>query len=163
MSTLFNIAAHPYDFQTGITSEGRQVLMGLLCPHLVAYFFSPAGDLQEREARAWHYPAPRMKGNGPFQIYDDEFERRLNLQRDEWKQAMGFKESPIRVKEFFDKENSVGIEPLPEHMLDLSWCEDEEEQQLVEQGRDEWIAEGKFVFYWAKDYFMTRDGEVESS
>jgi hypothetical protein len=40
---IFPIAS--YDYFTGVTKNGQQVLMGLLCPELVAFFFSKDGTL----------------------------------------------------------------------------------------------------------------------
>ncbi len=35
---LFPISEYGNDFYTGVTGEGKQVIMGLLCPVLVAFF-----------------------------------------------------------------------------------------------------------------------------
>ena len=168
MSAMFIIEGNscdgnPYDFQTGLTKDGRQVVMGLLCPNLVAYFFSADGVLLDPERRLWNYPASRMEGNGPFKTHDREFMRRLAKQMAEWKREIGFSSKAIRVEQFFDEEGYVGIEMVPEFLANLDWCEDEEEREETERQRQEWVEQGKFVFYWAKDYHMTADGAVEST
>src|SRR4051812_41642963 len=78
-SRLYLLKTYGSDFYTGRLGDGRQLLMGLLCPELVAYCFSPGGALLGREARPWNYPAPRS-GDGPYRIYDPEFRRHLNDQ-----------------------------------------------------------------------------------
>jgi hypothetical protein len=89
--------------------------------------------------------------------------RSLAEQMAEWKIEIGFISEVIHVKQFFDEEQYVGIELVPKHLANLDWCEDEEEREETEQDRQEWIEQGKFVFYWAKGYFMSAAGEVEST
>jgi hypothetical protein len=161
---LFPIQEH--DYSTGVCADGRQVVMGLLCPNLVAYFFNRDGTLLGRENRLWNVPARRMDGNGPYLIYDPEFVEALNLQLGEWQSQLGFRPSTIWIKPFFDDEHPVGIELLPEHYRDLDhadWIDHEEDREGLKRLRDQWIEWGNFVWWWAKDYFMSREGKVEST
>jgi hypothetical protein len=153
---MYTLNGYTPDFYTGHAHDGRQVLMGLLCPELVAYFFTPDGTLLHREIRPWNYPASRFGDDGPYQIYDAEFSHRLSDQIADWQQEMGFEPKQIRVKEFFDEEHSVGIKTLPEPGEDPDWDEDAETLEA-------WREEGIFEFYWAKDYLMSADGNVEST
>jgi hypothetical protein len=154
----YPIRGYVGDFQTGIAADGRQVVMGLLCPELVAYFFTPGGDLIASEARPWGYPAPRWGGrdDGAYQTGDPEFERRLTAQADAWRGEIGFQPSPIAVRAFFDRERWVGVEELPEPGEAEDWEEDEETLNA-------WRAEGCFTFYWAKDYLLSADGTVQAT
>jgi len=61
---LFQLKGYEDDFYTGRAGDGCQVLMGLLCPNLVCYFFSSEGVLLAPEVRPWRYPAPGMSGQG---------------------------------------------------------------------------------------------------
>jgi hypothetical protein len=154
----------PYDFETGTCADGRQVVMGLLCPHLVAYFFDPQGNLLRREQRLWNKPAPRFGTDGPFKIHDEEFRSALERQEREWQAELGFTPGTIWVKQFLDG-TPVGIELLPDHYQDLEnadWLDEEEKQELMES-RAEWLERGSFVWWWAKDYYMSKDGKVEST
>ncbi len=138
---VFSIRGYEEDFDTGRTGDGRQVVLGLLCPSLVAYFFTPDGGLIGREVRPWEYPAPGAEGIG-YAIYDKRFQGHLAEQMQGWKQELGFSPGPIRVGAFFDEEYYVGFE------------------QSDEQGLG---ASDEIVFYWAKEYFLAPDGEGEST
>ena len=70
----FPLTGYGDEFVTGACPDGRQVVMGLLCPHLVAYFFDPAGRLLGDEHRPWDHPAPRLRDTGPYDIYDPPFQ-----------------------------------------------------------------------------------------
>lgn len=132
---MFSIRGYGDDFYTGGTSDKSQIIMGLLCPSLVAYFFSPNGWLLGREVRPWHYPAPGAQGEG-YDIYDERFQTRLGEQMRGWMKDIGFLARPICVEAFADEEFSVGIA-------------DEEDAGTV--------------LYWAKEYYLSSDGEVEST
>lgn len=153
---LYSLNGYGSDFYTGRIGDGRQALMGLLCPELVTFFFSPDGALIGREARPWDYPAPQFHGDGPYQIYDAEFRRRLEEQMSGWKSALGFEAQTIGVQAFFDREYYVGVEELPGPEEEEDW---EGEAEVLEA----WREQGVFTFYWAKDYIMSADGEVEST
>jgi hypothetical protein len=165
---LFPLQGYGDDFVTGVCADGRQVVMGLLCPYLVAYFFAPDGRLLEDEDRLWERPARRMGGDGPYMIYDDDFQAALARQRKEWQAALGFQPCPIQVRAFLDGRHPVGIELLPDYLqehepADWEGEPDEEVRQDIEQSRATWLASGQFVWWWAKDYWMSADGEVEST
>jgi len=161
---LFPIQGYCDEFVTGTCANGRQVVMGLLCPHLVAYFFDPNGELLCDELRPWDTPAPRMGPDGPYQIYDAAFQDALAEQKHEWQKELGFRASTIRVRPFLDSRHPVGISPLPED-LETDECNKlgEDERKHIEELRTEWIARGQFVWWWAKDYYMSKDGAVDST
>lgn len=153
-----------YDYETGMCADGRQVVMGLLCPNLVAFFFDMQGNLLGKELRLWKHPA-RFE-NGRYHTYEDEFEAALEQQKTEWQAEIGFQPDTIRVKHFFDAELLVGIELLPDHYLELEttdWISNEEERQEYIKDRDSWLENGNFVWWWARDYYMSAEGEVEST
>jgi hypothetical protein len=153
---MYQVNGYADDFYTGHARNGRQVLMGLLCPQLVAYFFSPDGTLLNCETRPWNYPAPRMKGDGPYQIYDADFDRHLAEQMAGWQREVGFAPNVIRVEEFFDEAHFVGIKALPAPGEDSDWDEDEETLEAMRE-------QGMYEFYWAKNYLMSADGRVDST
>ena len=73
-----------------------------------------------------------------------------------WKSALGFEPQAIRVQEFLDTEYYVGIQVLPGPGEDEDW---EDAAEVLEAWREQSI----FTFYWAKDYIMSAEGEVEST
>jgi hypothetical protein len=50
-SRLFPLRGDEWYFHTGTTPDGRQVIAGLLCPFVVAYFFNPDGSFESVERR----------------------------------------------------------------------------------------------------------------
>jgi hypothetical protein len=163
-SRLFALQTEPGDFETGRCADGRQVVFGLLCPHLALFYFDAQGNLLQAEFRDWEHPAPWR--NGRYDIYDDAFEAAFAQQIDRWKAEAGFSPGTIQIKEFMDDAHWVGIQILPEHYQDLETSDEfdnEAERQEYIRDRDEWIARGDFVWWWAKDYYMNAEGEVEST
>jgi hypothetical protein len=145
------------DFTTGLTHDACQVVVGLLCPFLVAYFFEADGKWLRCEKQLWVYPAPRMREDGPYQIYDSAFQDALLCQQKLWMSRLGFQPGPIQIQEFFDKENWVGICRFPDFL------EEDELDEEEQKDKDDWLARGDFVWWWAKDYHVSADGDIHSS
>src|SRR5262245_57965913 len=93
-------------FDAGLTSDNRQVLMGLCCPELVALLFDPQGNLLEVRRR--HLEFLRRSGvyvdgepiEGRVRIYDI-YDERIAERLQSWQQEMGFQPQLIKVKRFF--------------------------------------------------------------
>lgn len=160
---LFQIYPYAGDFHTGRLRDGRQVLLGLLCPELVAYFFDERGHMLTGARRAWRTPATRIGGHGPYNIDDPTFCAAIQQQISEWKLELELEEGPIRIAEFFDADLAVGIEVVPGQFDDGQ--DEETPSERVERvaAKSKWVRSGKFVFWWAKDYWMSREGKVEST
>ncbi len=155
---LYPIQDHGYDFRTGSVGDGREVIMGLLCLYLVAFFFDPKGNYLETQKRVLHF---MKRHQPPYDIYDKRIEERLHV----WQEEIGLRPKTIKVKRFMSADGA-GIEDLPGHyqqfLEDPSQFDEEGRQYYPELIRD-WREEGSFVFWWAKDYWMSRNGEVEST
>lgn len=154
----FALQSYEPDFYVGSSNRQPQVILGLLCPYIVTYFFDSDGNLVTATRHLWKHPAPRMGDDGPYQIYDGDFVQAIEEQIQEWQEQIGFQDKPIRIREFSDEEMYVGIAELPEYLQDA----DPEDQELAESLM-EWKKSGSFVFYWGKDYYMSESGEVEST
>ncbi len=63
VSRLYPIRPGQGYFDAGMTGDGRQVLMGLYCPDLVAIFFDASGDLISHEARHLEFMRPGLAQN----------------------------------------------------------------------------------------------------
>src|SRR5690349_1027952 len=132
-SRLFAIKNEGHDFFTGRCADGRQVVMGLLCPELVAVFFDAKGAYLGCEERRWNPMAGKLAGRKPpYHIFGDRFRKLITEQMKEWQAELGFRTATIRVKEFWAKNHTVGIEELPSHYRDIEtadWLSNEEERQ----------------------------------
>ena len=179
------ITSYGDDICTGKTDDGRQVLMGLLCPELIAVFFDAAGDFLQVEPRALTQLPPRqgvvrvswettagvqsLEGirPGPYQMYDPTFEETLARDLAAWKREIGFQEAPITVREFFLDDHFLGIRRLPDHLQEFrnnpESVADIEERREMEDRIREWESLDQFVLWWGKDYYLSRDGDVEST
>ncbi|QDV36890.1 hypothetical protein [Tautonia plasticadhaerens] len=157
-------------FEAGMTGDGRQVLMGVYCPNLVAIFFDASGDMLGHEARHLEFlqrsgvlvdgqPIEGMVGH--YDIDDDRIAPRLGA----WQGEMGFRPATIRVKRFFIPELGIGIEARPDHfgeILDDPEASDDERADVLESMRL-WDADDQFVLHWGNDYWLDGSGEVVSS
>lgn len=146
------------DSYTGLTASTDQVLMGLLCPNLVALFFDAEGDLLRADQR----PVPFFQGvNPPFHIYD----KRIWPLIEAWQKDLGFQPATIKVNRFFSQDHCVGIEDYPTHFHEAlsDPAEGEEEKSAVRESLKLWDKDGLFVLWWGKDYWLDESGEVNSS
>lgn len=184
---LFPISESEDDYFTGIAKNGEQVLMGLICPELVAYFFSKYGDLLKRETRTWKYPATVK--NYVYDVENKNFKKNLDSQFNEWKNEIGFQPSIIKVKAFFDDQYSVGVEEIPKFLelgqnysgsfsewlnsfgetlsdeVDEKFSSEETIEEYKQREKDikEWVESGSFVFWWFKEYPIIVEKDYKAS
>jgi hypothetical protein len=147
-----------YGFHAGVTPSDRQVLMGLFCPDLVAFFFDPEGTLLSVEQR----PVGFFQGVAPpYNIFDE----RIPALIEGWQAEMGFQPATIKVKKFFSHQPYIGIEDYPSH-YDEVLCDPQECKEEKSDIRDSmrlWDEDGQFVLQWGNDYWLDASGEVVSS
>ena len=132
----FRIKSYGIDFATGRGASGAQFLMGLLCPDVVLYRFDPRGNLLGGQSRRWCRAAARI--NGAYRIDDPAFQEHIARQIASWQSEIGFVKGPIEVCAFFDGDKYVGVGPP-------------EDQDC------------HHVLWWAKDYWLSENGDVEST
>ena len=155
----YRIKTHEsYGFWTGITPDRSQVLMGLGCPDLIAFFFDTEGNLLHVERRSIEFFRCVIP---PYDIYDE----RIPALIDAWKMGMGLQPATIEVKKFFSEEHQIGIDDYPEHFDEILSAphETEEEKSNVRDSMRLWDADGQFVLLWGNDYWLDKSGEVVSS
>lgn len=164
-SQLFTLRSYVNDFVTGVCGDGRQVVMGLLCPHLTAYFFDAAGHLLSHEERMWDTPALQPDPDGPYEGFDEAFWKALAKQQKAWLKELGFRKRPIRLLAFYDERHPVGIQLIPKHLEPSAAAGlGEEDQAALEEARRDWLESGEYVWWWAEDYYVDgTSGEVEST
>lgn len=123
-SLLYPIQPKQGYFDAGMTGDGRQVLMGLHCPDLVAIFFGPSGDLIRHDARRLEFLQRRsvivdgesVEGMvGAYDIHDERIPSRVVA----WQEELEFRAATIRVKRFFQHELGIGFEDYPAHFGEI--------------------------------------------
>jgi hypothetical protein len=82
-------------------------------------------------------------------------------------EELGFEDHPIQVRSFIHPTvELLALVPLPFHFHELLEQPDaidpDERVELTAQLR-QWIADGCAVFHWGNAYFISREGDVESS
>ena len=157
----YHIQNSTYYFYAGYLENGNLVLMGIQQPKLVMVEFDPEGNylktsdrevFQERLTSGLHHNETR----------EDIL---LSVLLD-WQRDVAFRAGTISVKPFFLPELDIGIEDLPEHYQEvLDHPEQYDAERLTELQGDirDWRERGSFVLYWVEDYYLDRDGDVESS
>lgn len=147
-----------YFFYTGVTPNSEQVLMGLFCPNLLAFYFDLEGNLLRINKR----PVPFFQSvNPPYHIYDERIPALIEV----WEKAIGLQHATINVKKFFSHEYYIGIEDYPAHFAEIlsDPASDDEEKADVRESMRLWDKDGQFVLLWGNDYWLDDSGDVVSS
>lgn len=151
---LYRIVAWENIFRTCRSNNGDQLLIGVQLPELVAVVFDRHGTFERITTRQL-----RSATAGP----DDD---RVASELDEMIRDLRFAASPIEVKRFFLDDFWIGIKAMPDHfeeVLEHPDHFDETQRAILRDEMAKWIARGDFVLYWCEEYYLNRDGEVESS
>ncbi len=155
---LFPICDGQGYFDAGVVGDGRQALMAAFYTGTFGLFFDARGRLLEYAttgpSQVGRNPDPN--GYGP----DPTFLRA-------WQAQLGFVPGPIRVRQFYQPEQGVGIGDMPAHFADFledpnSELDVEERARMFAHIR-RWMEEGSFVLYWGNDLWLDGTGQVTSS
>jgi hypothetical protein len=155
---------------SGLTRDGRQVLMGLYYPCVVAVFFDSDGRLMDVHRRQPSYLKPQ-------EDLHDMYNSRITEEALAWQVELGFESAVIRVRKFFVPDNpkfakdpfwtrdGIGIEDYSDHFADIlsepnASAEDKED---VLESLKRWDEEGLFVLWWGNNYWLNKDGEFVAS
>jgi hypothetical protein len=147
-----------YFFYAGVTPDDQQVLMGLCCPNLVAFYFDAEGNLLKVAER----PVAFFQGVvPPYDIYDKRIAPLLKA----WRKEIGVRPVTISVKKFFSSEHDIGIEDYPSHFEEIlsDPKTTKDERRDVQNSITLWDEDGQFVLLWGNDYWLDSSGEVVSS
>ena len=161
---LYQIQGSDREFYAGIVKGRRQVLMGPQSfTELIAIFFDENGCFLNYELRPLP-PEPVVVGANP---YDPDLVKKIDAVLSRWHAELEFRAAPIKVRKFDCEGNRV--EDLPDYLQEF---EDNPEQpsgpydppaeELRETLRN-WREKGMYVLWWGKDYWMTAEGEVDST
>lgn len=163
-------AEDSHGMYAGLIRDGRQVLMGLYCPHLMAIFFDADGRLLEAQRKRLSYLEPQEN------VYD-RYDPRIAEELLAWQMELEFEPAVIRVRKFFVPDNpkfakesswvqnGIGIEDYSYHFAYILSDPDTpaEEKEGVLESLKSWDEEGQFVLWWGNDYWLDKEGEFVSS
>src|SRR5918993_5924430 len=92
----YALQSHEFiDWQTGFTSDGRQVLMGVQYPYITAVFFDRGGAFIECIDR--EVPFQPAENRGPF---SPAFQGPASGAQARWQAEMGYRPGTIHVLRF---------------------------------------------------------------
>jgi hypothetical protein len=150
-------------FRTGLTVDGKQVLIGIWFPYLVAVFFDQNGNLLDAQERRLSADAQKLAEQGFFtERPQKQFEQELQLFMNE----INCRSSHIVVKKFAIPRHSLRIEDYPRSFQEVVSDPGRHSQEDVNDARESlhgWWEEGLFVFEWGNEYWVNRDGEFVAS
>ncbi len=162
---LYKIATTVPYFYTGRLMDGTQMLMGVQPPNLVGVVFDPDGNYLttslkqiSREQR----PTLRDQSEIDPTSAEDEFSAYIY----DWQRELKLRTETISVKQFSLPERWIGIRDLPEHyqeVLDHPENFSEERLQELQGDIEAWRGSGEFVLDWDEDYYMSEEGELDST
>ncbi len=162
---LYQIATTIPYFYTGRLMDGTQMLMGVQPPNLVGVVFDADGNYLRtslkqlsREQRPTLRDQPEVNPKSA----EDEFSAYIYG----WQRELKLIAGTISVKQFSLPERWIGIRDLPEHYQEvLDHPENFSEERLRELQGDiqEWRESGEFVLDWDEDYYLSKEGELDST
>lgn len=161
MEKTYRIQNPEYDFNTGFTGDGKQVLMGILMPELVLVEFDAQGNYLQIQMRS--LPSEVFLATEPRYRIDEDAASPL---LEGWQKELAYRPGTIQVHSFFLPEIWLGIKDLPEYLqefVDDPESIGEDEREHFEEMLAEWRADESYVLWWGKDYFMGPEGDIEST
>ncbi|SRR5581483_5653327 len=154
----FILQSRPTTYQTGVTSDHKQVIMGMhLYPWIVALFFDNDGtflEVQRRELGLTQHPND---------WYDPNFQNALRDALRSWQRTIGFVEKPISIKLFFQDSLRIGIKEFPSDLQDyIDNPHKYPESDSEEFAKDivDWQVKGNYVFWWNTSYHLDKTGDT---
>jgi hypothetical protein len=158
---LYNIQHEPGSFHTGHVKNGNQILISVQLPEIVMVEFDADGNYLRVATR--EIPKQYLSVVNDRLRVDDYV---LSALIENWRDEIGLIPGTISVKQFFLPERWICIRDLPDHyqeVLDNPEDYDDEELQNLREDIRQWLAHGDFVLYLDRDYYLSSEGEVEST
>ena len=160
---LYNIQNSTYYFHTGCLTDGHQVLMGVQMPEAVLLLFDASGNYECTHVRDFSTLPSTDFSQG---FYAQEGISHISEKEiPAWQEEIGYVPGTIRVKRFFLPERWIGIREIPEDYEEEAINADfpDEEAEEMREVRRRWYADQSFVLCFDEDYYMSEDGDVDSS
>ena len=148
-------------FAAGRSPDGRQFLIGLQCPDMVVLMFDPDGVCQEVSTRPLTESSCSRRGDGWLVVPEQASSERLV-----WLQDLGAAPGTIEVQPFSIADREITSRLMPEHLLEYQAHPDNfdgDQRPHLEDALAKWTASGSHVLIWAEEYWISADGEIEST
>lgn len=161
----YRVSSNPPYFYTGHLTDGTQMLIGVQSPDLVGVVFSVNGEYLRTLTKQISQKR-QLATQGKSEFVPDFVEDDFSAYIYEWQMELKVISGTISVKQFYLSERYIGISDLPEHYQEvLDHPEDFSEERLRELQGDvqAWRENGEFVLYWDEDYYLNREGKLEST
>jgi hypothetical protein len=154
-------------FLAGTVPKSKQVILGLHYPDFVALFFDQDGNLIDVQTKEVPDPTKNEEFWGPYLTFPAQHQKNARRALRAWLKDMRFKPGTVRVKKFYLPDRPIGIQDLPQHLEEFlnkpEIIEDREERAQWYGDINDWRKEGMFVFSFGKDYWMDKNGGIEST
>lgn len=151
---MYRISNDEGCFRAGTLPDGQQVLYGPMGLGITSVYFKSNGEYSRVERTALP-----VSGSSPDCID-------WCAAMDEWQSKASVSACSIWVHEFFIHESRIGITKLPEYLQEAVsgfLSDDSERAELLRRDAKSWTDRGCYVLWWAEEYYMDADGNVESS
>ncbi len=162
---LYNIMNSPPYFYTGHLPEGTQTLINVQLPDLFMVAFDADGNYLRTSTRGISKERPLadvpLAEALPGSAYDE-----FTAYAHEWQRELCVTPGTISVKQFYLPECCIGITDLPEHyqeVVDHPENFSAERLQELQGDIEAWLGSGEFVLDLDIDYYMSEEGDVEST
>jgi len=163
----YHLKSHvSYDFYTGETPDGCQVIIGAKKAKTLRLIFDRDGRYKETVKTT--LPS-KIDVDLHHHFPDNEYpELAAIMEREQ------ITERDISVYRFFDCDNNVGIRDLPDTYVDYLDDEDnylageseetrKRETDWIKLQIEQWKSRDDYVFWWDNDFYVNKLGEVVSS
>jgi hypothetical protein len=159
-------------FRAGNDREGRQVIMGILDDEIVAVIFDSHGRLLAVETRSPNIkPDSTLRESNPgaywthvYEVFLPSAEATLR----ELQEKSGFVPGVIRIQEFSVPNRRISVQLMPDFLNEFlsdpqSHAENDEDAQEYYEIIEAFKSFDQFVFRWGKEFWMSRDGDIQST
>jgi hypothetical protein len=158
---LYRLKNEDLYFYTGLIHGNLQAITGIQLPELILIEFGLKGDYIRIVTKELELETGRSDQDSYGITEEDALEQLLT-----WQNEIEFLSAAITVKKFFLPDRWIGIKDLPDHYQEVldrpQDPNDERDKQLREDIR-RWMENGDYVFYWDEEYYISKEGDIESS
>jgi hypothetical protein len=159
VSYLYSLKSHPtYGFCVG-RNEKVQAIWGLVGWTTYLLVFSSTGDLLNvQQFSSAELGVLDSQGNSPDQILQAATRRFM--------QEYELSPEAVAVKRCWIGDAMIGIEDVTDNIkesIQFPSSFTDEELEDCSDSLNEWKADEQFVLWWAQSYYVSKEGDVETS